>query len=92
MGNCSARPAVREDSTRTDYTSQKGHRPRRSSLGRLAELLSLAQQSSAVRDAVSEKLPTAANRGSQEVLQLVEEPGFFDISNWTSGLDVPTVK
>lgn len=91
MGNCSTRPRVL-DPVGIGRTGDlaKSHRRRRSSLGRLADFLT--QQSSALRDAVSEKLPTAANRGSQEVINLVEGPGFLEPSVWCAGLDVPVVK
>ena len=72
------------------YFASRPARTRRSSLGRFAELLS--PQSSAIRDAVSEKLPTAANRGSQEVIALVEGPGYLEPAVWCAGLDVPVVK
>ncbi len=97
MGNCATRPgtteAVAEEkssvSRRQEYIESK-HKPRRSSLGRLADFLS--QQSSVLQDRVSADLPSAAERGSREVVDLVKGPGYLDPAVWCAGLDVPVVK
>lgn len=100
MGNCVARPADRNfelDNRKSSELAEEGtpqphgkHKPKRSSLGRLADFL--AQQSSVLQDRVSAELPSAAERGSREVVDLVKGPGYLDPAVWCAGLDVPVVK
>lgn len=98
MGNCVARHdssiglqvEAKENSLRDKDQTAGKHKPRRSSLGRLADFL--AQQSSVLQDRVSADLPTAAERGSREVVDLVKGPGYLDPAVWCAGLDVPVVK
>jgi hypothetical protein len=92
MGNCATKQRHPDspEVVRRDVPFEKRHRQRRSSLGRFSEFL--AQQSSVIKDAVSAELPLAAHRGSQEVISLVEGPGYLDPTVWCAGLDVPIVK
>ena len=96
MGNCVAKTNAREDNHlgildghRRDIYAAK-QKPRRNSLGRLADFLS--QQSTVLQDKVSAKLSTAAERGSREVVDVVQGPGYLDPVVWCAGLDVPVVK
>ena len=92
MGNCATKNAALDlpEVVRREVPTEKKHRQRRSSLGRFAEFLT--HQSSVIQDAVSAELPLAAHRGSQEVISLVEGPGYLDPTVWCAGLDVPIVK
>ena len=92
MGNCTAKLHTVEapDERKRVAELARRQRQRRSSLGRFADFLT--PQNSVIKDVVSEELPTAANRGSQEVITLVEGPGYLEPAVWCAGLDVPVVK
>jgi len=92
MGNCITKQRVHDPAeiAAKEPQIEKRHQQRRSSLGRFAEFLT--HQSSVIQDAVSAELPLAAHRGSQEVISLVEGPGYLDPTVWCAGLDVPIVK
>ncbi|KAK9800184.1 hypothetical protein WJX73_005397 [Symbiochloris irregularis] len=45
-----------------------------------------------IYDAVSERLPAAAQQGSRCVVDLIGGPGYLDVEVWTSNLDIPVIK